>query len=243
MARIVAPMEDAVHSYRRMATAAVLGAVVAAALSSCGIKPEAAAVVDSTVITEKQVDQVIGSIHQANVPRVQIVQDMVLSTACKAYAADHGISYDTSQAAAQWEQQGVPTGEYLQVLAQRSACLSAVAGGPGVQPSEEELQKVYQDVNKLQPGVLGSYEEAKPRLLQEPAITGAFAAKHVAAGADVSVNPRYRTLTVPLVNLGQDVVMQIELGEPANAAVSDAPKPPAPTSLPNQPGQPSQPTS
>jgi hypothetical protein len=88
---------------------------------------------------------------------------------------------------------------------------------------------------KLNPTLLGPFDQAKAQLLKEPAIVGAFAAKHVAAEADVSVNPRYRTLSVPLVNLGQDVVMQVDLGEPANAAVTDAPQAPQPTSLPSQP--------
>lgn len=223
------------RSYRRMATVAVLGALAAAALSSCGIKPDAAAIVGSTTITEKQVDQVVDSIAQLNVPRERIVQDMVLGTACKEYATEHGITYDTAQDAAQWEQQGAPAGPYVQVLAQRSACLGAVAKAPGVQPSDDELKKVYEDVAKLNPQLFSSFDDAKPRLLQEPAITGAFAAKHVVADADVSVNPRYRTLTVPLVNLGQDVVMQVDLGEPANTAVVDAPASPSPITLPNQP--------
>lgn len=223
------------RSYRRMATVAVLGALAAAALSSCGLKPDAAAIVGSTTITEKQVDQVIASVAQANVPRDRVVQTMVLGTACKEYAAGHGIKYDTSQAAAGLEQQGVPAGEFLQVLALRQACLDAVAGSLHIQPSDAELQKVYEDIRKLQPQLFASFEEAKPRLLQEPAITGAFAAKQLVADSDVSVNPRYRTLTVPLVSLGQDVVMQVDLGQPANTAVTDAPKSPSPISLPSQP--------
>ncbi len=235
IARIVVPLEDAVPSYRRMATVAALGALTAAALSSCGLKPDAAAIVGSTTITEKQVDQVVDSIHQVNVPRERIVQDMVLGTACKDYAANHGIKYDTAKDAAEWEQQGAPAGPYVQVLAQRSACLGAVAQAPGVQPSDDELKKVYDDVAKINPQLFTSFEEAKPRLLQEPAITGAFAAKHIVAGADVSINPRYRTMSVPLVNLGQNVIMQVDLGQPANTAVTDAPKAPQPTSLPQQP--------
>jgi hypothetical protein len=231
-------MEDAVRSYRRMATVAVLGALAAAALSSCGLKPDTAATVGSTTITEKQVDEVVKSIPeqaQGQIGRDQVVQDMVIGAACKQYAAGHGISYDAAQAAAELEQQGLPAGAYQQVLAQRSACFGAVAGTPGTQPSDEELKQVYDDVVKLNPTLLGPFDQAKAQLLKEPAIVGAFAAKHVAAEADVSVNPRYRTLSVPLVNLGQDVVMQVDLGEPANAAVTDAPQAPQPTSLPSQP--------
>jgi hypothetical protein len=228
-------MEDAVRSYRRMATVAALGVLAGAALSSCGVKPDVAATVGSTTITEKQVDKVIDSVQQVVLPRQQVVQDMVLSAACKDYAAVHSISYDLNQAAEYWQQQGVPAGAYFQVLTLRRACLTAVASVPGFQPSDAELQKLYQDVNKIEPDALGTYEEAKPRLLQEPAITGAFAAQHVAADADVSVNPRYRTLTVPLVNLGQEVIMKVDLGEPANTAVIDAPSPSPTATAPSQP--------
>jgi hypothetical protein len=223
-----------VRSYRRMATVAVVGALAAAALSSCGLKPDTAATVGSTTITEKQVDEAVSSLP-VEVPRERVVQDMVLGSACKEYAAAHGISYDVAKAAAEWAQQGVPSGTYQQILAQRSACLGAVAGTPGTQPSDEELKKVYDDVVKVNPTLLGAYDQAKAQLVQEPAIVGAFAAKRVAAESDVSVNPRYRTMSVPLVNLGQDVIMQVDLGQPANTAVTDAPQAPAPTSLPSQP--------
>lgn len=227
-------MEDAVRSYRRMATVAVLGAVAAAALSSCGLKPETAARVGSTTITEKQVDQTVDSLP-VEVPRSRIVQDMVLATACKEYATAHKISYDLAKSAADLAQQGVPSGAYQQMLALRIACLQAVAGTPGTQPSDEDLKKVYDDVVKINPTMLGPFDQAKPMLQQEPAIVGAFAARKVAAEAAVSVNPRYRTMSVPLVNLGNDVIMRVELGEPANTAVTDAPQAPQPTSLPSQP--------
>lgn len=222
------------RSYRRMATVAVVGALAAAALSSCGIRPDTAATVGSTTITEKQVDEALTSLP-VEVPRERVVQDMVLGAACKEYAAAHSISYDVAKAAAEWADQGVPSGAYQQILALRSACLGAVAGQPGTEPSEADLRKVYDDVQKVNPTLLGAFEQAKAQLLKEPAIVGAFAAKRVAAEADVSVNPRYRTLSVPLVNLGPDVIMQVELGEPANTAVTDAPQAPAPTSVPSPP--------
>lgn len=226
------------RSYRRMATVAVLGAITAAALASCGLQPDTAATVGSTTITEKQVDEVVDSIPEqakSQINRDQVVQDMVISTACKQYATAHDVKYDTAQVADQLAQQGLPSGPYQQVLALRSACFAAVAGTPGTEPTDDELKKVYEDVNKINPTLFGSFDQAKPALLKEPAIVGAFAAKHVAAESDVSVNPRYRTMNVPLVNLGQDVIMQVQLGESANTAVTDAPQAPQPTSLPSQP--------
>lgn len=232
------------RTYRRMATVAVLGALAAAALSSCGLQPDKAASVGSTTISEKQVDQVVASIPEqfrGQIGRDQIVQDMVISTACKQWAAGHGITYDTAPAAEQLAQQGLPAGQYQQILALRSACFSAVAGKPGTEPSDDELRKVYESVKKVQPDLLGTWEQAKPKLLQEPAVVNAFAAQHVAAESDVSVNPRYRTLSVPLVNLGSEVIMQVQLGEEANPAVTDAPAP-SPSSPPTG-GQQQQPTS
>jgi hypothetical protein len=231
-------MEDAVRSYRRRATVAVLGAITAAALSSCGLQPDTAATVGSTTITEKQVDEVVDSIPeqaQSQIRREQVVQDMVISTACKQYAAAKDIKYDTAPVAEQLTQQGLPAGPYQQVLALRSACFAAVAGTPGTDPTDDELKKVYEDVNKINPTLFGSFDQAKPALLKEPAIVGAFAAKHVAADTDVSVNPRYRTMNVPLVNLGTDVIMQVQLGESANTAVTDAPQEPQPTSVASEP--------
>lgn len=226
------------RSYRRMATVAVLGALAATALSSCGLKPDTAARVGSTTITEKQVDQAIDS-TSGKVTRNQVVQDMVIGTACKNYANEKKISFDPAQAAQQLSQQGVPSGAYLNTLASKNACLAAVVEEGDTQPTEAELRKLYDDVTKLNPNGFGTYEQAKQQFLQNPTVTNAFAVHHVftkvVKDQHISVNPRYRTLTFPLLaTASQDVVLQVELGEPANSAVTDAPKPAA-TQAPNQP--------
>src|SRR5262245_12824652 len=112
----LAPMEDAVRSYRRMATVAVLGALAAAALSSCSFQPETAASVGSTTITEKQVDQAVASTG-GRVGRAAVVQDMVIGTACKDFAAEKNVTFNPAEAAGELAQQGVPAGLYLDTLA------------------------------------------------------------------------------------------------------------------------------
>jgi hypothetical protein len=231
-------MEDAVRSYHRMAAVAVLGALAAAALTSCAAKPDTAATVGSTTITEKQIDQAVDSTG-GRVARNEVVQDMVLGAACKNYAADKKVSFDVGAAAQQLSQQGVPAGAFLNALASKNACLAAVAEEGDTQPTEAELRKLYDDVKKLNPNSLGTYEQAKQQFLQNQTVTNAFAVHHVytkvAKDQHISVNPRYRALTLPLLaTANQDVVLQVELGEPANTAVTDAPKP-APTQAPNQP--------
>jgi hypothetical protein len=231
-------MEDAVRSYRRMATVAVLGALAAAALSSCGLKPETAATVGSTTITEKQVDQSVDSTG-GKATRVAVVQDMVIGTACKNYASEKKISFDPAQAAQQLSQQGVPSGAYLNTLASKNACLAAIVEEGDTRPTEAELRKLYDDVTKLNPKGIGTYEQAKQQFLQNQTVTNAFGVRHVytkiAKDQHISVNPRYRTLTFPLLaTANQEIVLQVELGEPANSAVTDAPKPAA-TQAPDQP--------
>ena len=220
-------MEEAVRSYRRMGTVAVLGGVAAAALSSCALQPDTAATVGSTTITEQQVDAVIASSGN-QIARDRAVQDMVLGTACKNHAAKNNISYDTAAVAQELAQRGVPAGAYLDLAALKNACLSAVAQGADTQPTETELRKLYDDVAQLNPGDPLPYEQAKQQFLQNATVTDAFAVHHIytkiTEGQDISVNPRYRTLTFPLLQTGSNnVVLKVELGEPANPAVTDAP--------------------
>jgi hypothetical protein len=231
-------MEDAVRTYRRIAAVAVLGALAAAALSSCGMQPDTAASVGSTTITERQVDQVVDSTG-GKVRRDDAVQDLVLQAACQNYAKAKGVSYNPAEAASQVAQQGIPSGAYATTLANKNACLSAVASEGDTQPTDAELRKLYDEVVRVSPTDFGPFEQAKQQFLQNTTVTNAFAVHHVytkvAKDQKISVNPRYRTLTIPLLAVGQqDIVLKVTLGEQANAAVTDAPKP-APTQPSAQP--------
>jgi hypothetical protein len=222
-------MEDAVRTYRRMAAVAVLGAVAAAALASCGLQPDKAASVGDTAFTEKQVDAAVKAAGGQRT-RSQVVQDMVIAESCKQYAKANNVTYDAAAVAKQLGEQGLGAGIYQDVLATRTACMTAVTKDPAeLAPTEAELHKLYDDVTKIDPSLLGtSFDQAKQQLLQNEQVTNAFAQQHavtkVTKDQDISVNPRYRTLTMPLLaTQGNDVVLKVDLGEQANPAVTDAP--------------------
>ena len=129
------------------------------------------------------------------------MQDLVLATACRNYAAAHGVSYDAGAMAKQLEQQGAPAGAYVDALAERNACLAAAAPGTESQPTDAELRKLYDDLVKLDPNSAQTpFDQAKQQFLQIPQVTEVFALVHgykkVAEGQDLSVNPRYRTLSI-----------------------------------------------
>jgi hypothetical protein len=222
-----------VRSYRRMAAVAVLGALAAAALSSCGMNPDVAATVGSTKITEKQVDQAESSI-KGQLSRAEIVQDLVLATACRNYAKAHSVSYDTAAMAKNFEQQGAPAGAYVNALAERNACLTAVSPEAESQPTDAELHKLYDDLVKLDPSSgTTPFDQAKQQFLQIPRVTQVFALVHgyakISQGQKISVNPRYRTLSIALQTNTGHVLVDVPIGELSNTAVTDAPQPPSPS--------------
>jgi hypothetical protein len=235
-------MEDAVRTHRRMAAVAILGALAAAALSSCGMmQPDTAASVGSTTITERQVDQMVdGTGGKAD--RDVAVQVMVLEAVCRKYAGQKKISFDPAAMAAQVTQEGYPAGAFADLRASMYACLQATSKTVTT-PSEDDMHKFYDDAKRL--GVLRegvTYEQLKPQMLQDQEILPLLTFRRVlitaAEGQDVSVNPRYRALSYPLGE-AHGVPVDFTLGEQPNAAVTDAPKPastqPAPAQPPGQP--------
>jgi hypothetical protein len=218
-----------VRSYRRMATVAALGALAAAALSSCGIKPDVAATVGPTTITEKRVDQAYDSVS-GQISRPEIVQDLVVGAACKNYAQANNITYDVSATEKQLEQQGAPPGVYVDALAEKNACLAAAVTQTETQPTDAELRKLYDDLVKLDPqSAQTPFDQAKQQFLQIPQVLQVFGLVHgynkVAKDQHISVNPRYRTLSIALKTTAGVVLVDVPIGEPSNTGVTDAPSP------------------
>jgi hypothetical protein len=216
-----------VRSYRRLTTAVVVGALAAAALSSCRTAPNVAAYVGSTRFTEAKVDDLIAGAG-AGVTRDLVVQTLVLDQTCKNLAAEKSFQPDTTNGEQRARQDQIAQDSAFAKV--RSSMWSCIYGAPQPtgKPSEEDLRYAYQnlaDAGLLPPGA--TFEQISPQLAQDQQISGSLAFRRIwldaAAGQDISVSPRYRALTYSIFSYQGKTIVALTLGQPANAAVSDAP--------------------
>ncbi|MDI1460393.1 hypothetical protein QEZ54_05380 [Catellatospora sp. KI3] len=219
----------------RRLTAAAGIATALLALAACRSNPDVAAYVGDRQFTEAQVTQLLDDLKKqqgagadpSSLPnRTQVVQLLVLDQLCQR----------VNKAAAP-----APAGpEDLGTISQRvQTCNESLQAAP-VQPTEADLREVYD--NGVAVGAIvpadpeQSFEKLKDRLGAGGEVATALGKRKVltdaAKAADVSVNPRYRSLQFPLLSFQQGPAISAILGQPASEAVVDRIAEPSPEALP-----------
>ena len=230
------------RTHRRLITAVVGCALAALALTGCRSAPAAAAYVGSTQITEQDLDSIIAG-TQVDLPRQDALRIMVLEKVCQAMQSEQGFAstqVTTEQIATQYN---LPAGaEFTRLFARMLACLNGVPAGSGT-PTEADMREAYAN-GSVQGQSLQQfpYDQVKT-VLTEKTLGSAVAQRDSVAKAadqqDVSVNPRYRDLTlqvpisIPVSEQNQiQSYLTVQLGQTGNDGVVNAPTVAATPSVP-----------
>ncbi|GLY25335.1 hypothetical protein [Micromonospora sp. NBRC 101691] len=161
--------------------------------------------------------------------RGEVVSTLVLGDVCKRLSADKGYRPQTQVPVEQVSQQlGYPTDTtYPQRVAELYTCLSGVPSGQPVAPSEQEMTDLV-EAGKAAGAIPAevTVEQAATQLDGEQLRT-ALATRNALAeaveGYDVTVNPRYRPLSFPVLSFAGNVAaVSVPLGEAGSDAVTDA---------------------
>lgn len=224
------PTEDAVRTHRRLTKAVVAGALAAfagLALAGCRTDPAIAAYVGDTTFTEEQVGSLVASGGQG-LTREMVVETLVLGQTCRNFAAEKGF-----QPNAQYGQEALANERIDPNTAfgkERAAMWSCIRATPesAAKVTDEDLQYVYdrlEAAGALREGA--TFELVKPQLAGDEQVSGSLAFRRLwldaAAEQDISVNPRYRALSYPILSNSGTVLIELTLGQPANDAVENAP--------------------
>ncbi|MEU4569674.1 hypothetical protein [Micromonospora sp. NPDC023956] len=160
--------------------------------------------------------------------RGEVVSTLVLGEVCQRLSAEKGYRPQNQVPVEQVSQQlGYPTDTtYPQRVAQLYTCLSGVPAGQPVAPTEQEmtdLVKAGKAAGAIPEEV--TVEQATSQLDGQQLRTALATRKTLAEavqGYDVTVNPRYRPLSFPVLSFTGDVAaVSVPLGEAGSDAVSD----------------------
>jgi len=222
------------RTHRRLTTA-VVGCVLAAlALTGCRSAPAAAAYVGSTQITEKDLDAIVTG-AQIDLPRQDALRIMVLEKVCQTMQAEQGFAsaqITTEQVATQYK---LPAGaEFTRRFAGMLACLNGMPAASG-KPSEADMREAYVNGSVQGQSLQQFPYDTVKTVLTEKTMGSAVAQRDSVAKAagqqDVSVNPRYRDLTlqvpisIPVSEQNQiQSYLTVQLGQTVSGAVTDAPQ-------------------
>ncbi|WP_166383259.1 hypothetical protein [Catellatospora methionotrophica] len=215
----------------RRLTAAAGIAVALLALTACRSNPSVAAYVGDQSFTEDKVTTLTeqaAKVQETAQPgddaaiRTHVVQLLIYNTLCKRIAAEKGVKLPAAEAR---------PSEYETLSQETQACVQALPLDQ-MKPSDEDLRKVYD--NGVKAGVLDGkqpFEQTKAELAGNPQVAGAIAVYRVlteaAKAADVTVNPRYRPLDLPVLTAGErGPVLSAPFGI-QDSAVSDSVQEPA----------------
>jgi len=227
-------LEAAVRTHRRLTTAVVGCALAALALAGCRSAPTVAAYVGSTQITEEDIDSIVAG-AQIDLPRQDALRIIVLEKVCQAMQAEQGFAgaqVTTEQVAAQYNLPA--SAEFTKRFASMLACLNGIPAGSG-KPSEADMREAYVN-GSIQGQSLQQfpYDQVKQVLTAETMGSAVAQRDSMTKAADqqhVSVNPRYRDLTlqVPIkISVSTqnqiDSYLTVQLGQAGNGAVTDAPQ-------------------
>jgi hypothetical protein len=234
---------------RRLASLAVVVAVGALGLAGCKSAPGVAAYVGDQKITEKRVDDILADVKNklaavkqpasqaspsaAATPtptptppgREMIVSTLVLNTVCDRLAAERGTKFTTVDINQVAQAELLPAAStYVVERTKLFSCLGGVETGGSAAPTEAELREIY-DRGKAAGAIPKdqTFEQIAPQL-DGTQLRSALAAKHTftdgVAKYNVTVNPRYRPLELPLLSFsGSAAAVSVPIGQPASDAV------------------------
>ncbi|HEX6969880.1 MAG TPA: hypothetical protein VF174_13870 [Micromonosporaceae bacterium] len=220
---------------RRLVSVAAIAAVGVLA-TACRSHPEVAAYIGDQEVTEAQVSEVVEDLRQKLgedptvplPPRSQVVTVLVLNNVCEQVSAEKGYrpqaEYPVEFIV---EQSGLPADSaYVRHSADLQTCLSGFPAAQAVAPTEDELTDlvarakaagaVPAEVTFNEAVAQLDGEQLRRALGQRQAFTEAM------AGYDITVNPRYRPLELPLlVFQDRSTAVGVPIGEHGSEAVID----------------------
>jgi hypothetical protein len=230
------------QSARRYALFAALVLGAGLVLAGCRSDPAVAAYIGSDKITEAQVDALIAdaqAVQKQNPPsaspgtqsstlsRSSVVTILVLGKVCDQLKAKQGFTPQPIGAERAGQIAGVPANtKYAIELDKTYSCLSAVPIPPGSQPTEAEVQDIY-DRAKAKGLVNAPFSQIKAQIAGDQTVQQAIAVNRtldsMVSDGDVRVNPRYRPMEFTISDLGTgEPLVVLTMGEPASDAVRDA---------------------
>ncbi|GHJ46002.1 hypothetical protein Cs7R123_33440 [Catellatospora sp. TT07R-123] len=222
---------------RRLIAAAGI-ATALLALAACRSNPDIAAYVGDQKLTEQQVTELLNDYakaqgaqpgadpNAAGPSREAVVQLFVSDQLCQRITKQQG---DTTPPAS--PPAGTP--ELLAIYQRVQTCKESLKAEP-VKPTEADLREVYDNgvaVKAIDPSDPNqSFDLLKAKLADGDYVSQALGKRKVlddaAKAADVSVNPRYRSVYFPVLEFSQNLpALTAILGQPASTAVVNVPAP------------------
>ncbi len=233
-------------SRRRLYAAVLSGALAVAGLAACRSSPAVAAYVGATTITEHDVDAVLRNVTdaaakldrgappesapQVTVPkREQVVATLVMNELCDRLGTEQNLTFLGVDRAAVARDEGLPADStFAGERADMYSCIATLeeAAAP-IAPSDAELRDVFQRgqaAGAIDPSL--TFEDVGQQLDGQQ-VRGALGIRKPLAEAvakyDVTVNPRYRPLEIPILSFGTGapaIAVMLSPGERAPAVVN-----------------------
>lgn len=157
--------------------------------------------------------------------RETVVQTLVLGKVCGQLQADK--KFPNAQVTKDQVVQSEnipPATEYAQVRTDALACFYGIPASP-VKPTEADLREVYR--NGVAAGAIdpsNKFEDLVAQLSSDQQLAVALGARQelaaAAKAANISVNPRYRELSFPVLRFQKGPAISAPLGQPASDAVT-----------------------
>jgi hypothetical protein len=234
------------HRARRLASVAVVASLAVTGLSACRSQPTVAAYVGDQRITEDQVQSIWDNAKAApaatdangqaapfSLQRADIVQVLASLPVLDTIAKADGVTAPSPDAA-QASQMTLlpPTTAYTKAFAQQQALLTALLQKNQNAPAapDADVQQVYNNLITIGQAPPGDFAAFKSSLSpQQGMLINASAAvgKEISREAgplNVRVNPRYGTVSVPLIPAQSQTGEVVSLiSAPLNPSVSPAP--------------------
>ncbi|MFC7481331.1 hypothetical protein ACFQX7_16640 [Luedemannella flava] len=163
--------------------------------------------------------------------REDVVMTLVLQEVCEQFQAEKGFASVPVTPAQVAESGNLPVGSlWAQERATLFSCTQGMPEAAPVTPTEAELKALYDELVAIGAAdpAQAPFETVKADLAQNQDVLGAIANQRLFADAmkssDVTVNPRYRPLELPLLTArGNEALISVPLGEGGNNAVVKAP--------------------
>lgn len=214
---------------RRLFAVAVSGALAVVALAACRSSPAVASYVGDSEITEKSVDAMLTDAKakaeadpaaQLLVPRRdEIVSTLTVNQLCQRMKADQGLTFRPVETARVAEAERLPAdATFTQARADFYTCLFSMDQAGDAEPTEADLRGIYErgKAAGLFPAE-ATFEQVAPQLDGEELRAALGQRQRFAEAADrydVTVNPRYQPLELPLLSFqGGVVAIALPLGE------------------------------
>ncbi|GAA1835879.1 hypothetical protein GCM10009682_62480 [Luedemannella flava] len=231
---------------RRLAPIVTVALLTGVVLAGCRSAPDVAAYVGSDKITEEQVDDIVNDFAakrgtltpeqlaagaSQTLAREDVVMTLVLQEVCEQFQAEKGFASVPVTPAQVAESGNLPVGSlWAQERATLFSCTQGMPEAAPVTPTEAELKALYDELVAIGAAdpAQAPFETVKADLAQNQDVLGAIANQRLFADAmkssDVTVNPRYRPLELPLLTArGNEALISVPLGEGGNNAVVKAP--------------------